>query len=83
LVGLVQYLVLVLALLVVRTLGLVAVVAVLVALAATAAPVLSSSVLHARTHLLLVRLRSVAHQQGRTQVVAQISLSTRSIRRAR
>jgi hypothetical protein len=48
LVGLVQYLVLVLALLVVRTLGLVAAAAVLVALAATAAPVLSSFALRAR-----------------------------------
>jgi ABC-type transport system involved in cytochrome c biogenesis permease subunit len=75
------------------TLIVVAVVAVLVellpvptqqiSLAATAVPVLSSSVLRALTHLLLVQLRSVAHQQARTQVVVPISLSTRSIRRAR
>jgi hypothetical protein len=51
-------------------------------LVARAVQVLSSSVLHARTHLLMVRLRSVAHQPARTRPVARISLSTRSIRRA-
>jgi ABC-type transport system involved in cytochrome c biogenesis permease subunit len=54
-----------------------------ISLEATAVLALSSSVLHALTLLLLVRLRSVAHQRVRTRPVARISLSTRSIRRAR
>jgi hypothetical protein len=50
---------------------------------ALAAPVLSLSVLHARTHLSLVQPRSVTQQRARTQVVVQRTLITRSTRLAR
>jgi hypothetical protein len=58
-------------------------VAVLVAQAAPAVPVLSSSVLHALTHLLLVRLHLVAQRLALTPLVVLTMPITHSIRLAR